>query len=57
MGLVSVLFEDKWIITLFPFFIASNWFYTYQKNDFNVPNFTLRTRSFNGLFSNLFNMV
>ncbi|KAL1668654.1 major facilitator superfamily domain-containing protein [Schizophyllum commune] len=57
VGLVSVLFEDKWIITLFPFFIASNWFYTYQKNDFNVPNFTLRTRSFNGLFSNLFNMV
>ena len=54
---MSVLFEDKWIITLFPFFIASNWFYTYQKNDFNVPNFTLRTRSFNGLFSNLFNMV
>ncbi|KAL1747368.1 hypothetical protein HDZ31DRAFT_80486 [Schizophyllum fasciatum] len=57
IGLVNVLFEDKCIITLFPFFIASNWFYTYQKNDFNVPNFTLRTRSFNGLFSNLFNMV
>lgn len=56
-GLVNVLFEDKWIVSLFPFFIASNWFYTYQKNDFNAPNFTLRTRSFNGLFSNLFNMV
>lgn len=28
-----------------------------EGNDFNVPNFTLRTRSFNGLWSNFFNMV
>lgn len=28
-----------------------------EHNDFNVPNFTLRTRSFNGLWSNFFNMV
>lgn len=28
-----------------------------ERNDFNAPNFTLRTRSFNGLCSNFFNMV
>ena len=28
-----------------------------ERNDFNAPNFTLRTRSFNGLCSNLFNMI
>ncbi|RDW66964.1 hypothetical protein BP5796_09713 [Coleophoma crateriformis] len=56
-GLLNVLVQDKWIVTLFPFFIASNWFYTYQKNDFNAPFFTLRTRSFNGLWSNFANMA
>lgn len=53
----EVLRKNWWIMTLFPFFAASNWFYTYQGNDFNVPNFTLRTRYFNGLWSNFFNMV
>lgn len=56
-GMYRILQKNWWIITLFPFFGASNWFYTYQTNDFNVPNFTLRTRSFNGLWSNFFNMV
>ncbi|KAI9732014.1 MAG: hypothetical protein M1834_004465 [Cirrosporium novae-zelandiae] len=56
-GLLDVLIQDRWIVTLFPFFIASNWFYTYQRNDFNAAEFTLRTRSFNGLWSNFSNMV
>lgn len=56
-GMIRVLTANWWIITLFPFFAASNWFYTYQANDFNVPNFTLRTRYFNGLSANFFNMV
>lgn len=67
--------ENLWFLSLFPFFAASNWFYTYRKfmisnlhvpngtngvserNDYNAPNFTLRTRSFNSLCSNLFNMI
>ncbi len=57
MGMVRVLIEDKWIVTLFPFFISSNWFYVYQGNDFNAGNFTLRTRFFNALWGNLFNML
>jgi len=57
IGMLTVLVQDKWIVTLFPFFIASNWYYTYQKNDFNAPMFTLRTRSFNGLWSNAANMA
>ncbi|PMD35703.1 hypothetical protein L207DRAFT_516657 [Hyaloscypha variabilis F] len=56
-GMYHVLRANWYIVTLFPFFAASSWFYTYQVNDFNVPNFTLRTRSFNGLWSNFFNMV
>lgn len=56
-GLYKTLIADKWIITLFPLFAASNWFYTYQVNDFTAPHFTIRTRSFNGLWSNFFNMV
>lgn len=55
--MMETIVEDKWIITLFPFFISSNWFYTYEGNDFNAPNFTLRTRSFNGLWNNFFNMA
>ncbi|KAH6713988.1 major facilitator superfamily domain-containing protein [Leptodontidium sp. MPI-SDFR-AT-0119] len=56
-GMYRVMRENLWFLSLFPFFAASNWFYTYQRNDFNAPNFTLRTRSFNGLCSNLFNML
>ncbi|KAE9380704.1 hypothetical protein N431DRAFT_498524 [Stipitochalara longipes BDJ] len=55
-GMYHVLRDNWYIVTIFPFFAASNWFYTYRTNDFNVPNFTLRTRSFNGLWSNFFNM-
>lgn len=56
-GLYKTLITEKWIVTLFPFWAASNWFYTYQNNDFNAPHFTIRTRSFNGLWSNFFNML
>ncbi|RKF58905.1 UNC93-like protein [Golovinomyces cichoracearum] len=56
-GMYHVLQQNIWVLTLFPFFAASNWYYTYQANDFNVPNFTLRTRFFNGLWSNFFSMV
>ncbi|KAI6244631.1 hypothetical protein HI914_07367 [Erysiphe necator] len=56
-GMCRLLLQNSWVLTLFPYFAASNWFYTYQANDFNVPNFTLRTRYVNGLWSNFFCMV
>lgn len=56
-GMLETVRANWWIITLFPYFAASNWFYTYQQNDFNASNFTLRTRYFNGLWSNFFNMM
>jgi hypothetical protein len=30
-------------------FFASNWFYTYQFNDVNLPNFNIRTRALNNV--------
>ena len=35
--------------SMFPMFFASNWFYTYQFNDFNAGRFNVRTRSLNSL--------
>lgn len=48
-GLLEVLKTDIWIICLFPMFLASNWFYTYQFNDFNSAKFNIRTRSLNNI--------
>lgn len=48
-GLVKVLRLDPYIILLFPMFFASNWFYTYQFNCFNLGRFNVRTRSLNNL--------
>lgn len=36
LGLFEVLRTDAYIVALFPMFLASNWFYTYQ---FNVCGF------------------
>ena len=49
-GLFQTLRTDFYIILLFPLFWASNWFYTYQFNDFNAYYFDIRTRSFNNFF-------
>ncbi|KAF8508521.1 major facilitator superfamily domain-containing protein [Gautieria morchelliformis] len=38
---------DPSIIMLFPLFFASNWFYTWQFNDYNGVLFNIRTRSLN----------
>ncbi|KZT24725.1 MFS general substrate transporter [Neolentinus lepideus HHB14362 ss-1] len=40
---------DPFIILLFPMFLASNWFYTWQFNDYNGALFNIRTRSLNNL--------
>ncbi|KZO99625.1 hypothetical protein CALVIDRAFT_588324 [Calocera viscosa TUFC12733] len=48
-GLGLALWTDPMIILLFPLFLASNWFYTWQFNDYNGVLFTIRTRSLNGM--------
>ncbi|GAA5932389.1 hypothetical protein JCM1841_001371 [Sporobolomyces salmonicolor] len=49
VGLFNLLRTDYIIFLLFPYFLASNWMYTYQQNSFNGARFTLRTRSLNSL--------
>jgi len=48
-GLLEVLRDDVWIVLLFPMFLASNWFYTYQFNGFNFAKFNIRTRALNNV--------
>jgi len=48
-GLWVALRTDPYIILLFPMFFASNWFYTWQFNDFNGALFNIRARSLNNL--------
>ncbi|SNX87423.1 related to DUF895 domain membrane protein [Melanopsichium pennsylvanicum] len=57
MGLFVLLRSDPWVVLLFPMFLASNWFYTWQFNDYNGALFTLRTRSLNNLLYWLSQMV
>jgi MFS family permease len=47
VGLWETLWNDSYIILLFPMFFASNWFYTYQFNDVNLAKFNVRTRALN----------
>lgn len=49
-GLWTTLQTDPYIVLLFPLFWASNWFYTYQFNCYNVFMFNTRTKAFTGLF-------
>lgn len=47
LGLFEVLKTDWYIICLFPMFLASNWFYTYQFQDVNAVYYNIRTRALN----------
>ncbi|KAL6805089.1 major facilitator superfamily domain-containing protein [Trichoderma sp. SZMC 28012] len=49
IGLWEVMRTTPWILALVPMFVASNWFYTYQFNDYNLARFNIRTRSLNSL--------
>ncbi|GAA5937997.1 hypothetical protein JCM1841_002913 [Sporobolomyces salmonicolor] len=49
IGLFKCLRNNPWIVLLFPFFLASNWFYEYQFNVYNGAGFTLRSRSLNSM--------
>ncbi|KAH4201800.1 hypothetical protein HBH92_143130 [Parastagonospora nodorum] len=46
-GLTDTLKHDTYILLLFPMFFASNFFYPYQFNTFNLATFNIRTRSLN----------
>jgi len=48
-GLWLTLRTDPKIILLFPMFLASNWFYTWQFNEYNDALFNIRARSLNNL--------
>ncbi|KLO11265.1 MFS general substrate transporter [Schizopora paradoxa] len=48
-GLWICLRDDPWVILLFPMFFASNWFYTWQFNDYNGALFDIRGRALNNV--------
>jgi len=48
-GLYIALATDPMILLLFPLFFASNWFYTWQFNNYNGAIFNIRTRALNSL--------
>nr|CRX79206.1 hypothetical protein ls5931a1_00003 [Leucosporidium scottii] len=54
VGLYRCLRYNVWILLLFPYFLSSNWFYTWQFNSFNGALFTLRTRALNSMLYWLF---
>lgn len=47
ISLFVALKTDPWIVLLFPMFFASNYFYTWQFNDYNGAIFTIRARALN----------
>jgi hypothetical protein len=49
IGLYQTLRTDWWLVFLFPFFLASNWFYPYHFQDVNLPYFNIRTRNLNNV--------
>jgi len=46
-GLFETFKQDTYILMFFPMFFASNFFYPYQFNTFNLVTFNIRTRSLN----------
>ncbi|CAK7240901.1 MAG: hypothetical protein STHCBS139747_002354 [Sporothrix thermara] len=57
IGLKDTLFDDPWIVLLFPMFFASNTFTTYQTNDMNAAFFNTRTRALNSVLYWLSQMI
>ncbi|KAH7923507.1 hypothetical protein BV22DRAFT_577295 [Leucogyrophana mollusca] len=52
-GTWVAIVTDPLILLLFPMFFASNWFYTWQFNDYNFALFNLRAQALNNLVSGL----
>ncbi|CAI5758418.1 unnamed protein product [Candida verbasci] len=60
INLYKLLINEPKILFMFPMFFASNWFYTYQFNNFNHGRFNIRTRSLNSLlywFAQMFGAI
>lgn len=49
LGLWETLRDHWWVVLLFPYFVSSNIFYTYQNNGVNLSAFNTRTRALNNL--------
>ncbi|KXN84831.1 hypothetical protein AN958_12125 [Leucoagaricus sp. SymC.cos] len=49
LGLWITLRTDPYVLLLFPMFLASNWFYTWQFNEYNNAIFNIRARALNNL--------
>ncbi|ODV96521.1 hypothetical protein PACTADRAFT_41277 [Pachysolen tannophilus NRRL Y-2460] len=56
-ALWTVLKLQPWFIGMFPMFWSSNWFMTYESNDYNLVQFNLRTRSLNNLMFAIFEVL
>ncbi|CAO3657545.1 unnamed protein product [Mucor hiemalis] len=55
---VFKLFKDIKMIILIPLFAGSNWFYTYQWNEYNAPHFmSIRARALNNLLYWAFQII
>ncbi|KAI9371935.1 major facilitator superfamily domain-containing protein [Aspergillus egyptiacus] len=57
MGLYETLLSDWYIVSFFPMFLASNWFYGYHFNAINGAYFSTRTRALNSILYWLMQMV
>jgi fatty acid desaturase len=57
IALWQTLWNDSYILLLFPMFFSSNWFYTYQFQDFNLARFTVRARALNNTLYWLAQMI
>ncbi|KAK4048410.1 hypothetical protein OIV83_004756 [Microbotryomycetes sp. JL201] len=59
IGLFRFIKKNAYIVLMFPFFLSSNWFYTWQLrfNSYNGALFTLRTRSLNSMLYWLSQMI
>ncbi|KAI9878353.1 MAG: hypothetical protein M1823_006969, partial [Watsoniomyces obsoletus] len=49
IGMFETFKTDWYIVFLFPFFLSSNWFYTYHFQDINAARFNIRTRALNSV--------
>jgi MFS family permease len=57
IGMYKLLRLEPWLLLLFPYFWASNWFGPYQSNDVNLANFNIRTRALNNVLFCIFEIV
>jgi MFS family permease len=56
-GLGQTFKTDPYIVLMFPMFFASNWFYTYQFNDYNGIKFNTRTAALNNVLYYIMQIV